>query len=421
VGSNCRHSQVSPLLAVTLSALCTAGLSLATAAPVSADPGGDARGASRRAAQAEAILENATALARSAALRLDMATAALPTAQRRVAVSRGLVAAAQVAAGTAQRDANAAKARYAAVADRFQQAQDRVEAARQQVDDVASATYMGGNFVTINMLVEASGPQDAIDRLNLADQIMQKRQADVAAMATAGRAARTEQDRAGLAERAAESTAQAAKDKLAAARSAQAAAVHAQIAVITLANARARAYALAQSQRATVLAKYRQARAEEARIEAALRGWRHRGGVITWMSPGADLLMPVHGWKSSDFGERYDPFYRVWQLHAGTDFAAGGGTPIHAAADGRVVQAGWNGGYGNYTCIDHGYYQGQDFNTCYGHQSRILVNVGEGVRRGEIIGRVGSTGASTGYHLHFETRFNGVPRNPLPYLPSCLC
>jgi murein DD-endopeptidase MepM/ murein hydrolase activator NlpD len=108
-------------------------------------------------------------------------------------------------------------------------------------------------------------------------------------------------------------------------------------------------------------------------------------------------------------------------LHAGSDFAADRGTPIRAAAAGRVVQAGWNGGYGNYTCLDHGSYQGDEFHTCYGHQSAILVHVGEHVRRGEIIGRVGTTGASTGNHLHFETRFNGVPKNPLPYLPSCLC
>jgi murein DD-endopeptidase MepM/ murein hydrolase activator NlpD len=402
-----------------LSALCAAGLGVAS--PASADPRDDAKGASKRTAKAEAILENATALARTAARRLETATAALPAAQRRVATSRGQVVAAQAAANTAQRNANAAKAEYDAVADLFEQAQDRVEEARQRVDDVAAATYMGGNFATINMLVEATGPQDAIDRLNLAEQIMRKQHTEAVAMVAARLAVRTEQDRAGLAQRVADSTAQEAANKLAAAKSAQAGAVRARAAVITLTNTRARAYAVARSQRAVVLAKYRQAREEEARIEAELRGGRHHGGVISSISSGGTLLMPVQGWKSSDFGERYDPYYRVWQLHAGTDFAADGGSPIHAAADGRVVRAGWNGGYGNYTCVDHGEYQGQEFDTCYGHQLRILVHIGEHVGRGEIIGRVGTTGASTGNHLHFETRFNGVPKNPLPYLPSCLC
>jgi murein DD-endopeptidase MepM/ murein hydrolase activator NlpD len=115
------------------------------------------------------------------------------------------------------------------------------------------------------------------------------------------------------------------------------------------------------------------------------------------------------------------PYYKVSQLHAGTDFAAAGGSPIYAVAAGRVVKAGWSGGYGNYTCLQHGMYQGRGLSTCYGHQSAIGVSVGQNVARGQVIGRVGSTGASTGNHLHFEVRQNGSPVNPLPWLPGCLC
>jgi murein DD-endopeptidase MepM/ murein hydrolase activator NlpD len=402
-------------------ALCTIGLGVATGVPVSADPGGDAKSASKKAQAAEAILENATDIARAAALRLETATAALPAAQHKVATSRGLVAAAKAVANTAKRRADANRTAYEVVAAEFEQAEDHLEQARDRVNDIAAASYMGANFGAINVIVGATGPQDAIDRLDLVDQLMQKQQSGVDEMTAARRDARTQQDQAGLAKREAEAAEQDAADKLAAAQDAQAAALRAQSAVITLANTRRQALLVANSQRAAVLAKYQQAKAEEARIEAALRAWQNKGGVINAMSGGGSLLMPVDGWKSSDFGERYDPYYRVWQLHAGTDFAAGGGTPIHAAADGVVIQAGWNGGYGNYTCIRHGQFHGADFSTCYGHQSRINVHVGEHVRRGEIIGRVGTTGASTGFHLHFETRFNGVPRNPLPYLPACLC
>ena len=131
--------------------------------------------------------------------------------------------------------------------------------------------------------------------------------------------------------------------------------------------------------------------------------------------------MPVRGWKSSDFGWRFDPFFHVWQLHAGVDLAASGGQPIFAGADGRVIRAGWNGGYGNLTCISHGRSQGGWLTTCYAHQSTISVNAGQFVRRGQVIGRVGTTGASTGNHLHFEVRLNGDPVQPLDWLPSCLC
>ena len=103
------------------------------------------------------------------------------------------------------------------------------------------------------------------------------------------------------------------------------------------------------------------------------------------------------------------------------DLAAAFGQPIYAAADGEVVHAGWSGGYGNYTCIYHGMYQGKGLSTCYGHQSVILVYVGQQVHEGDVIGRVGATGAATGDHLHFEVRVNGTPVQPLDWLNPCLC
>jgi murein DD-endopeptidase MepM/ murein hydrolase activator NlpD len=338
-----------------------------------------------------------------------------------VATTRGLVAAARAQANTARRAANAARTQYGGAANAFQQAQARVATARVRVDQIAAASYMGSTFARVNVLVAATGPADIMDRIGLVDQVMRKQNEDIDALFTARRKARTAQDETGLAKRAAEQTARAAEERLADARSAQTAAERARAVVVTLAASRAKALAVAKSQRAAVLAKYAEAKAEEARIRNALRAYAANGGRGGGPYLGGKLLMPVHGWKSSDFGERYDPYYRVWQLHAGVDFAAGGGTPIRAAAAGRVIRAGWNGGYGDYTCVSHGEFAGKDFSTCYGHQSRILVHPGEFVTRGEVIGRVGTTGASTGYHLHFETRFDGIPRNPLPYLPPCLC
>lgn len=128
------------------------------------------------------------------------------------------------------------------------------------------------------------------------------------------------------------------------------------------------------------------------------------------------LRHPLSGRLTSRFGTRFDPYYKVWQLHAGVDLAAPTGTPILAAADGRVSRAGWYGGYGRYTCIDHGRADGQRLSTCYAHQSRLLVAPGQRVRAGEVIGLVGSTGASTGPHLHFEVRLGGRPVDPLPWI-----
>jgi murein DD-endopeptidase MepM/ murein hydrolase activator NlpD len=387
--------------------------------PAVADAG-DAARAARAVDRASAVLENATDRARAAALRLEAATAAMPAARRRVATSRGAVAAAITAANTAGRRANAARAAYARIASHFERAQAEFADARERVDQIAQATYMGSTFSRINVLVEATGPADIMDRLSLVDQLMRTQQQDVDRLIAARRDARSAQDRAGLAKREAEDAEAIAQGKLMAARDAQTAAVRAQQELVHLTATRKAALRLANAQRSAVLARYRAAIVEERRIRAALRGFSIKsGGGVRY--GGGRLLMPVRGWKSSDFGNRYDPYYRVWQLHAGTDFAAPGGAPIHAAASGHVIRAGWNGGYGNYTCISHGRIGGQGFQTCYGHQSAILVRVGEYVHRGQVIGRVGTTGASTGNHVHFETRFDGVPRNPLRYLPACLC
>jgi len=149
---------------------------------------------------------------------------------------------------------------------------------------------------------------------------------------------------------------------------------------------------------------------------AALRGPAAGSNALALPYAGGRLLQPVQGRLSSEFGNRFDPYFRVWQLHAGADIAAPAGAPIRAAAGGRVVRAEWFGGYGNYTCVEHGLVREQRLTTCYAHQSQILVAVGQVVAAGDPIGRVGSTGASTGPHLHFEVRLGGRPVDPLPWL-----
>jgi murein DD-endopeptidase MepM/ murein hydrolase activator NlpD len=144
---------------------------------------------------------------------------------------------------------------------------------------------------------------------------------------------------------------------------------------------------------------------EQAKIQARLAGGGSAGAGPIRQGSGA-FIWPVNGAFTSPFGMRWG------RLHAGIDIAAPDGTPIRAADDGTVALAAWTGGYGNYTCIQHG----GALSTCYAHQSRLGTSAGANVSKGQVIGYVGNTGNSFGAHLHFEVRVNGAPVDPMGYL-----
>jgi murein DD-endopeptidase MepM/ murein hydrolase activator NlpD len=139
-----------------------------------------------------------------------------------------------------------------------------------------------------------------------------------------------------------------------------------------------------------------------------------QGGRMQWfeasgVGKSSGLLQrPVPGTVSSKFGMRRHPILRYSRMHKGMDFRAGYGTPILAAADGRVVRAGWAGGYGKQVRLNHA----GGLSTSYAHMSRIVAQPGQMVRQGQLIGYVGSTGLSTGPHLHYEVYLNGKAVNP---------
>jgi murein DD-endopeptidase MepM/ murein hydrolase activator NlpD len=175
-------------------------------------------------------------------------------------------------------------------------------------------------------------------------------------------------------------------------------------------------FAASRAQKAGLLARTRAGRHEleshvealeheQAKITARLAGVSAVAGPVRPGSGG--LIWPVNGPITGVFGES-----RPGHMHAGVDIAVPVGTAIRASASGRVAIAGWVGGYGNYTCIQHS----GALSTCYGHQSRIGVSVGQSVAQGQVIGASGNTGNSTGPHVHFETRINGAPVNPMGYL-----
>jgi len=131
-----------------------------------------------------------------------------------------------------------------------------------------------------------------------------------------------------------------------------------------------------------------------------------------WQVHGVPDLWPVKGVIRSGFGGRSDPFSGEGAFHTGVDLAVVKGTAVHTTADGVVTTASWHTGYGKLVVVDHG----NGFQTYYGHLSQILVIPGEEVRLGQVIALSGSTGHSTGPHVHYEVRLHGVPVNPYNYM-----
>jgi murein DD-endopeptidase MepM/ murein hydrolase activator NlpD len=401
-------------------------VALVLGGPAFGDPHDDKNRVDRKLAKARSTLEAATDRARDAAAAYTEANRKLPGARNKLAEAKGEVAAAEVAAERARRDAAKARKAVGTAKLAYRKTERRVSAARDKLSKFVAAAYKGSGFMSFNAMLDAKSPSDLADRMAFIEKLAADKQAALDNVVKLRHEAKLKQNDAVLAQRKADEAKRAAEDALAAAVDARDAAAKAATDVNNLVKTRKNALDVADEERDKTLARYRELQRESRRIQDEIRAMANKdrasgGHRASNRARSGYFIMPTSGWKSSDFGYRWDPYYRVWQLHAGVDIAAPRGQSIHAGDSGRVFRAGWNGGYGNYTCIYHGLYHGRGLATCYAHQSAILVSDGQWVRRGQAIGRVGTTGASTGNHLHFEVRLNGTPVNPVPWLPSCFC
>lgn len=141
-----------------------------------------------------------------------------------------------------------------------------------------------------------------------------------------------------------------------------------------------------------------------------------KGSFTVVKNSTGSFMWPIQGRVSSGFGSRFHPIHRRTITHTGLDIAGPNRGAVYAADGGEVIFAGWKGGYGKAIMINHGNRGGRNLVTLYGHLSQISVSVGQNVGKGQTIGAEGSTGYSTGPHLHFEVRVNGAPVNPMGYL-----
>ena len=415
-----------------------------------------AEAAARRLSAADVAVAQAEAALRSASGRLSTAQALLSRQHRALAVARGREAAARRAVDAARgRVSTARSALRGMLRTGFE------SGLNSELDSLAGVTNPGDLADRVGLLNHLSGVRHrrlealgAAEREFVAEQrrmsalsaqaaqLVQAAGTQVAVVDAAvrqGRAA-TAQLQQGRAERAtalvqarrAAASAQYRYRTLASESDHLAAVLRARAAAQAAARAAARAAAAAAARAAAVRAAAAAAAQAAADRAAAARAAGSAAAVPPPAVPatpaipdvpaapppaqqaapvGGGFVMPAEGTFSSGFGPRVDPLTGASGFHPGQDIAAPEGTPIVAATSGEVAYAGWEQGYGNFTCID----RGDGLATCYGHQSAILVTVGQQVQAGQLIGRVGTTGWSTGPHLHFEVRLDGTPVDPMPY------
>lgn len=362
----------------------------------------------RRVAEASDALNQASKAVQAAAASLKEVQAKLPAARQKLATANAVETQATASYKSASAELVAAKAAFTESLAKVTSKEAEISRLQIKVDQFARSVYQQGPTSQWEIILESESPSDLTVRLqnikavsastalSLDELVIAKDQ--LAAAAEAAEAVRLEMQR--LADIAAQALIDA---KVAAEKAAIAKAE-----VDRLVNQEAAALKVAEDDRKRVQNEYNILRAEQIRIAALAKRAGSRGpidpqatGPLSWPLPGYAVGGGV-GW-------RVHPIYKYRSCHTGVDSGAPGGTPILAAASGVVLNTSVSRAYGNLTLIDHG----GGVVTMYAHQSQFAVSVGQAVGNQQVIGYVGTTGFSTGNHLHFEVHLNGVPYNPM--------
>ncbi len=391
--------------------------------------------AAQRAAQAQAVVQESSAV-------LAAASAKLADSETNLAGARAVLAVAQQNLITAQRKDSETAGSLAqtqillkASNNLVQQNQDALDGAQVLVGQMAREQYQQNTtLIGIVTVVTPTTTGSMNDKLQWATTMFETSATAItrledtqAKLADAKNARAVLEARADIArQNAAAQLGQSQKAQKAASDAAakvQAAVDANNAAKAAAAQAVAQDQADAAAQQAevdSVNARIAQRLADQRAAQAAAAAAAARaksGGTTPPPSSSSGLINPIPGSSiTSPYGMRLHPILHIWKLHDGTDFGAGCGTPVHAAASGTVTEEYYNGGYGNRLFIDHGNVGGRFMTTSYNHLSGYAVRVGQHVTQGQVIAYVGTTGYSTGCHLHFMLWVNGTMVNPANYL-----
>jgi len=363
-------------------------------------------------------MEESSKALNAATHRLSQAKSLLVTAQRKLAVTQGQLTAAQVL--DAQMQAKLAQAEQA-LAEAEQAAKDGAAAVVQQRADIgqlvaSSYQYGDPSLLEMSLLMQARTPAEITTQQNTVDNLMDRETTAYDQLKATEALLKVQQDKVAQAKVVVAEQRRAAAANLVRrqALEQQAAANRAEVA--SLVAKRSQAAAEARKILARDAAKVRAARKEENRIKKLIleRAKHQKGGYSG--DTGGFLYRPVPGVVTSPFGWRRHPIYGYWGLHDGTDFSAPCGTPEHAGASGTVISEYYDSVWGNRLFLDVGRVNGKNMTLIYNHISSYKAHSGNRVGRGDVVAYAGTTGWSTGCHLHFTVLLDGKAVDPMNYL-----
>lgn len=415
-----------------------AALSLAAIGAAPANELGDRKQrVGREIAQAKRELRHSSAVLVRAAAQVARTEKRLAAAEAQLAERQSAVAAAAVLDAQTQSELDAANARLARAQAALERGLRSHATQEAVLRGIATETYQSGSpgLMGLTLVLTSKDPAELSTQLNVVRNVLDKEAATLQRLEASGvllelQRQRVAEARAEVAERRraaaealarkqeAETRAARAQDRVAAALEAR---EQARVTALRTKQADLRRLRQLEKERDKIAALIRRQQAAERRRKTAAAIARAKAASVA-RAEKADrarrslMIYPVNTYITSPYGMRLHPIYRQWRLHDGTDFGARCGYPVRAAAAGRVIGRYYNVGYGNRVIISHGYLRGVAVSTSYNHLSRYSTYVGQRVRQGEIIGFVGTTGYSTGCHLHFMVFRNGRTVNPMNWL-----
>lgn len=369
----------------------------------------------KQVADASDDLARADAKVEAAIKKLDASREQLPSARKELAAAQTELSQSQQRKAAADVKVATAIAKVAKAKQDIAATEQQIAFLEQRIGQMAREVYQqGGTVSEVEILLDSSDPGDFASRLETLRSIAQGNNNTMTDLDSAKAQLTTRLAGLKILEEEAQKAQADAQKEVQVAAAAKAKADAAKAMIDELIASRASALRDAEDRKQSVRKQYKQLQAEQARIAAIARAAAAKAVGGTASVPAnigpSGLAWPVTGAPVvQNVGPRIHPVYGYRSCHTGTDIGAGQGAPIRAVADGVVVSVENGGPYGLHTLIQHG----SGISTMYAHQSSASVSAGQKIKRGQVIGAVGSTGWVTGPHLHFEVHVNGTPYNPM--------